>query len=62
MLLRVLPTSGDKRYYMKVVRLLKLFGSGGCMYRKSVELCCGQQDGVRYLFDGRLIDVCPEGF
>ena len=47
---------------MKAVRLLELFGSGGCMYRKSEELCCGQQDGVRYLFDGRLIDVCPEGF
>jgi hypothetical protein len=62
MRMRVLPTSGDKRYYMEAVRLLELFGSGSRMYRKSAELCGGKQDRFFYLFAGRLIDVCLEGF
>jgi hypothetical protein len=59
---RVLPTSGDKRYYMKAVRLLELSGSESRMYRKRAELCGGKQDRLFYLFAGRLIDVCLEGF
>lgn len=62
MLLRVLPTSGDKRYYMKVVRLLKLVGVKDCVCREFIELWGSEQKEVSYLFDGRLTDVCPEGF
>ena len=62
MRMRVLPTSGDKRYHVKAVRLLEPLGSESRMYRKSAKLRGGKQDRTFYLFDGRLTDVCPEGF